>query len=86
MAGSDKLISRGSDSSFSSMSAITRRAKIYWQGLLDWSRDTLGSSGMISAGDMDLMKVVETPEEAVRIILDYRRTVGVPETIPEAFR
>jgi uncharacterized protein (TIGR00730 family) len=58
----------------------------YWQGLLDWSRDTLGSSGMISAGDMDLMKVVETPEEAVRIILDYRRTVGVPETIPEAFR
>lgn len=60
--------------------------RAYWQGLLDWSRSTLEATGMISPGDLNLLKVVDTPEEAVRIILDYRRTVGVPENVPDAFR
>jgi len=60
--------------------------RAYWQGLLDWSKSTLESTGMISPGDLNLLKVVDTPEEAVRIILDYRRTVGVPENVPDAFR
>jgi hypothetical protein len=58
----------------------------YWKGLLEWCRTTMEKEKMISPGDVDLLKVVDTPEEAIKIILDYRRTVGVPENVPDAFR
>ncbi len=45
--------------------------KEYWQGLLDWFRNTLLKEKMISPEDMDLFKVVDTPEEAVAIIEDF---------------
>ena len=45
--------------------------KEYWQGLLDWFRDTLLEEKMISPEDMDLFKVVDTPEEAVAIIEEF---------------
>ena len=57
----------------------------YWRGLLDWAR-SLEESGMISKGDLDLLTVVDTPEEAIDHIRDYRRSVGVPENVPAAFR
>ena len=41
---------------------------------------------LISPGDTNLMTIVDTPEEAVEKILLYRRTVGVPESVPAAFR
>ncbi len=37
----------------------------YWGGLLDWLRQTMGPAGMISASDVDLMTVVDDPDEAV---------------------
>ena len=40
----------------------------YWAGLIDWMRDRLLAEGMISAGDIDLLHVVDTPEEAVEIV------------------
>jgi len=40
----------------------------YWGGLLAWIRDTLIRQGTISKSDFDIFNVVETPEEAVRII------------------
>ncbi len=58
----------------------------FWQGLIEWSRNTLEKEGMISDGDLNLLKMVDTPEEAIKILLDYRRTVGVPENVPDAFR
>jgi len=40
----------------------------YWQGLLDWIKSTLIKDKAISESDLDIMTVVDTPEEAVRII------------------
>lgn len=37
----------------------------FWGGLLDWIRTTLVDHGMISPGDVDLVRVVDTAEEAV---------------------
>lgn len=45
--------------------------KEYWQGLIDWFRNTLLEGKMISPEDMDLFKVVDTPEEAVAIIEEF---------------
>ncbi|MCD6305107.1 MAG: TIGR00730 family Rossman fold protein [Deltaproteobacteria bacterium] len=40
----------------------------YWGGLLDWIKETLMTQGTISKTDFDIFNIVETPEEAVRII------------------
>ena len=46
--------------------------KQYWQGLIDWIKDTLlEREQTISSGDLDLFNLVETPSEAVRIIDDF---------------
>ena len=58
----------------------------YWKGLLDWLKTTLEAKGMVSPGDLDLLKLADTPDEVLRIITDYREMVGIPESVPEAFR
>jgi hypothetical protein len=40
----------------------------YWQGLTDWMQSTQLREGKISAEDMQLFKVVDTPEEVVEVI------------------
>lgn len=40
----------------------------YWHGLIDWINGTLIKEKAISESDLDIMTVVDTPEEAVRII------------------
>jgi uncharacterized protein (TIGR00730 family) len=40
----------------------------YWQGLIDWIKGTLIKDKAISESDLDIMTVVDTPEEAARII------------------
>lgn len=45
--------------------------KDYWQGLLDWFHNVLLPNGMISPGDFDIYKVVDTVDEAVAIIEDF---------------
>jgi uncharacterized protein (TIGR00730 family) len=58
----------------------------YWRGLLRWMKtDLQDKHGNISPGDLDLVKVTDNPREAVKIILDYERHVGVPTTLPQAF-
>lgn len=43
--------------------------KKYWQGLLDWVRNTMGQEyAYIHMPDMDLISVVDKPEEAVQAI------------------
>ena len=39
----------------------------YWSGLVDWIRSSMVDAGMISPGDVDLLHVVDDPEEAVRL-------------------
>ncbi len=44
----------------------------YWEGLLDWIKSTLLENFQtISPGDLDLIKLVDTPEEAVKTIDDF---------------
>ncbi|HOD28732.1 MAG TPA: TIGR00730 family Rossman fold protein [Syntrophales bacterium] len=43
----------------------------YWQGLLHWLKETLLADGMILPEDLDLIQVIDDPDEAVRHILKY---------------
>ncbi len=40
----------------------------YWSGLLDWIRQRLLDGGMISPGDMDIVQVIDDPEEIVSTV------------------
>jgi uncharacterized protein (TIGR00730 family) len=59
--------------------------KEHWKGLLRWMKDRLEAREFISAGDLDLFKLTDDPQEAIDIILDYERRVGPPEMVPRAF-
>lgn len=46
--------------------------KKYWSGLLDWVKQTMElEENNISAGDLDLLKVVDTSDEVVQIIEEF---------------
>ncbi|MFC0454411.1 TIGR00730 family Rossman fold protein [Rhodococcus jostii] len=49
----------------------------YWSGLVDWLRGTLQRSGKISEGDVNLLHVTDSVEEAVQIVV--RSQQGVDE-------
>jgi len=40
----------------------------YWKGLVDWIKETLLKTKLISPPDLDIFNVVDKPEEAVSII------------------
>jgi uncharacterized protein (TIGR00730 family) len=58
----------------------------FWRGLLDWCRRVQQKNKYISPGDLDLFTLCDTPEEVVKVIVDYLRTVGPPEDFPVAFK
>jgi predicted Rossmann-fold nucleotide-binding protein len=43
----------------------------FWLGLIDWIKESLLEEGNISPEDLDLMKIVDTPDEAVAEINDF---------------
>ena len=46
--------------------------KTYWNGLIDWIKETmLGVENNISPKDLDLITVVDTSDEAVKVINDF---------------
>jgi uncharacterized protein (TIGR00730 family) len=57
----------------------------YWRGLIRWMKETLEEDGFISPGDLKLVQLTDSAEEALEIILDYQRRVGPPESVPHAF-
>lgn len=56
----------------------------YWRGLLQWAKNILEKGQFISPGDLDLLTLTESPQEALELILDYQRRVGLPENFPQA--
>ncbi len=54
----------------------------FWQGLLDWFHTTLLPMGVISPGDLDLMKVVDEPHDALEAVYAFYETRGSDSTIP----
>lgn len=44
----------------------------YWGGLMSWMKETmLQSSNNITATDLDLLKIADTPEEVVDHVLSF---------------
>lgn len=45
--------------------------KKFWQTWLEWVKNVLVSEGMISESDLELFSIVNTPEDAVKVIDDF---------------
>jgi uncharacterized protein (TIGR00730 family) len=43
----------------------------YWQGMIDWMRTVQLPAGAITESDLDLLKLIDDPDEVVEIIRDY---------------
>ncbi|KUG22408.1 hypothetical protein ASZ90_007812 [hydrocarbon metagenome] len=43
----------------------------YWQGLIDWMKNTMVKDKKILPADMDLIQVVDEPEDVVKLIKKY---------------
>ena len=49
----------------------------YWSGLLDWLKQmVLAEHNNISAEDMDVFTIVDEPEVAVKILVDFQKAQG----------
>ncbi|HEU0187236.1 MAG TPA: TIGR00730 family Rossman fold protein, partial [Gallionellaceae bacterium] len=48
----------------------------FWTGLVEWFRQSLLGEGMISPEDMDLIKVIDEPEQVVDAIFKHYETRG----------
>ena len=51
--------------------------KDYWQGLIDWFSNTLLPEKMISKKDFDIFHVVDSADEAVKIIKEFYKKYAV---------
>lgn len=49
--------------------------KDYWDGLIQWLRGTVLERGKISPGDLDIIQLVDDPEDAVEIVEHFRRII-----------
>ena len=48
----------------------------FWRGMLEWFRDRLVEEGMISPNDMELIQVINEPEQIVAAIFQHYETRG----------
>ena len=48
----------------------------FWAGLIVWFKERLVSDGMIDASDMDLIQIIDSPEQIVAAIFDHYQTRG----------
>lgn len=55
----------------------------FWKGLLDWFQDQMMTQGLISPNDMDLMMVIDDPEEIVDIIHTFYKEREIQPTEDE---
>jgi uncharacterized protein (TIGR00730 family) len=55
----------------------------FWRGLLDWLGDRMVNEGMINAEDMELVQVVDKPEEVVDAIFDHYEHRGFEPSAEE---
>jgi len=50
---------------------IVMVGKKFWAGMMEWIKTTLVEEKMISEEDLDLINIVDTPEEAVAVIDEF---------------
>jgi len=58
----------------------------FWKGLVAWMQDKMVGEGMISASDLELMRIIDEPEAIVEAIFDYYETRGFQPTRAERDR
>lgn len=46
----------------------------FWKGLLDWFENTLVTEGTIDADDLQLIQVIDEPQQVVNAIFEYYRS------------
>ncbi|SDE41059.1 TIGR00730 family Rossman fold protein [Rhodococcus tukisamuensis] len=51
----------------------------YWSGLVEWIRNTMLGGGKISEGDVELLHVTDSIDEAVRIVVESQHGVDAAE-------
>jgi uncharacterized protein (TIGR00730 family) len=51
----------------------------FWQGLLQWFRDQLIPMGLINPDDMDLMQVIDDPDQVLDAVLAFYEDSGEEE-------
>ncbi|MET4004493.1 MULTISPECIES: TIGR00730 family Rossman fold protein [Arthrobacter] len=49
---------------------IVLLGKTFWSPLMDWVRDVMVEQGLVSAGDLDIVQLVDTAEEAVQRVME----------------
>ncbi len=54
--------------------------KEFWGGMHDWMRSTLLRDKLISPGDIELMQILEEPQEIVDVIFDAYEREGIAPT------
>ena len=55
----------------------------FWNGLVEWFRDCLVTEGMIDAGDVHLIQVVDEPQAVVDAIFAHYQTRGFAPLLDE---
>jgi len=50
---------------------VVLMGKEYWQGLVDWLKDTALKSGMISAEDTELFQLTDDPVQAAELVSEF---------------
>jgi uncharacterized protein (TIGR00730 family) len=55
----------------------------FWEGLIDWFKQTLVSEKTIDAEDLDLIKILETPQEILDAIFDHYEGRGFEPSAEE---
>jgi len=55
----------------------------FWGGLVDWFRDRLVGEGMISLEDMNLIHVIDEPDQVVTAIFEHYETRGFEPSAQE---
>ncbi len=48
----------------------------YWSGLLNWIKETMMGHESIAPEDMDLFQLVNSPEDALKVICSHRDQVA----------
>lgn len=58
----------------------------FWAGLIDWFKHTLVSEGVIDASDIDLFKLLDSPDEVVGAIFEHYEHRGFEPSAEERER
>ncbi|VAW90933.1 FIG00857679: hypothetical protein [hydrothermal vent metagenome] len=48
----------------------------FWEGLIDWIKNTMVSEGTVNSEDLDLMQIIDSPREILEAIFKHYEEVG----------